>query len=84
MSPAKTSGSSVKVAVGIIGGSAVVALAALCGGVLADPSESTTANTTLVSMTTPPSTPTITQAVPSITGKAPLFAGEAPNANPQG
>ncbi|MUL66921.1 hypothetical protein BOO86_20770 [Mycobacterium sp. CBMA 234] len=73
---------SVKVAIGVIGGSALVGVAAVCAGVLAGSSQTTTANTTLISDTT--TTTAITVAVPGITGKAPLFAGQNPNSNPQG
>ncbi|MDR3661176.1 MAG: hypothetical protein P4L86_12435 [Mycobacterium sp.] len=82
MGRVQASGISTKLAIGIIGGSAVAGVAALFGGNLTEPSDSMNANTTLNSDTT--TTTVITVAVPSITGKAPLFAGQAPNANPQG
>lgn len=81
MSRADTSGITMKWAIGIIGGSAAMGAAAVCVGVLAAPSQSTSADSTLITTST---TVPVTFAAPSITGKAPLFAGQAPNTNPQG
>ncbi|MGB8404176.1 MAG: hypothetical protein WCE30_08940 [Mycobacterium sp.] len=77
------SGINVKLAAVIIGGSAVVGIVALYAGVSSGPSQISTANSSIVSFTPPPSTPSISVAVPGITGPAPMWAGEAPNANPQ-
>lgn len=82
MSRAETSGITMKWAVGLIGGSAVMGAAAVCAGVLAGPSETTTANSTLITSTS--TTAPVTFAAPSITGKAPLWAGQSPDTNPQG
>lgn len=73
----------VKLAAAIIGGSALAGIVALCAGLDPDSSDTTSADSTIVSFTAPPSTPTVAVAVPGITGPAPMWAGEAPNANPQ-
>ncbi len=81
MSRTETSGISMKWAIALIGGSTVLGAAAVCAGMVAGPSETMNANTTLISTTT---TAPVTFAAPSITGKAPLFVGQAPDTNPQG
>ena len=52
MSRPETSGITMKWAIGIIGGSAAMGAVAVCAGVLAGPTETTTANTTLITTTT--------------------------------
>ncbi|WP_285032788.1 hypothetical protein [Mycolicibacterium sp. lyk4-40-TYG-92] len=81
MSRPETSGITLKWAIGIIGGSAAVGAVAVCAGVLAGPSETTSAGSTLITTST---TAPVTFAAPSITGKAPLYAGQSPDTNPQG
>jgi hypothetical protein len=68
----------VKLASAIIGGSAVVGAVALYAGVTSQVAETDTAKSSIVSATTPPSTPSITMAVPGIKGPAPLYPGESP------
>lgn len=62
----------------IIGGSAVIGAVALCIGVSSQGSEVVTANSTVKSSATPPSTPSISMAVPGIKGPAPLYPGQNP------
>lgn len=81
MSRPESSGINMKWAIGIIGGSAAMGAVAVCAGVLAGPSETTSAGSTLITTST---TAPVTFAAPSITGKAPLYAGQSPDTNPQG
>jgi len=67
----------------IMGGAALVAAGALSaslapsGGVIEAKTSSMNVGATST-MTTPPATPSIAEAVPAIKGPAPLWAGESP------